>query len=56
MSQLTTKNTKFEVRIQNPMKQIWKVKSQRKAQEGHLKEGKTARPTKARKMANQAKW
>jgi hypothetical protein len=38
------------------MKQIWNVKRQRKAQEGHLEEGKTARPIKAQKMANQAKW
>jgi hypothetical protein len=28
------------------MKHSWKIKSQRKAQEGHLEEGKAARPTK----------
>jgi hypothetical protein len=32
------------------------TKKPRKAQEGHLEEGKAARPTKARKAASQAKW
>jgi hypothetical protein len=41
MSPLTTKNTKFEVRIQNPMRHSKKTKSQQKAQKDHIEEGKS---------------
>jgi hypothetical protein len=37
------------------MKHNWKTKSQEKAQEDHLEEGKAAKPTKARKTVNQVK-
>jgi hypothetical protein len=40
------KSTKFEVRIQDPMKHSYKPKKSRKAQEGHLEEGKPQKPTK----------
>jgi hypothetical protein len=49
MSPLITKGTKFEVQIRDPMKHNQKTKSQQKAQEGHLEEGKTQRPTKVMK-------
>jgi hypothetical protein len=45
MSILTIKSIKFESRIQDPMKHSQKTKRQRKAQESHLEEGKTVRPT-----------
>jgi hypothetical protein len=38
------------------MKHHKKITSQRKAQEGHLEEGKTAKPANCTKSANQAKW
>jgi phage protein D len=49
MSPLTKKGTKFEALIQDPMKYSWKTKSQQKAQEGHLEEGKPQKPTKGKK-------
>jgi hypothetical protein len=51
MSPLTTNGTKFEVRIQDPMKHSEKTKSQRKAQEGHLEEVKPQQPTQGTKVA-----
>jgi hypothetical protein len=55
MNPLTTKSTKFEFRIQDPMKHNKKTKSQEKAQEGYLEEGKTARPTKGMKSDKPSK-
>jgi hypothetical protein len=55
MSPLTTKSTKFEVQIQNPMKHSRIPKKPRKAQEGHLEEGKAAIPTKGRKSGKPRK-
>jgi hypothetical protein len=46
---IDNKSTKFEVRIQDPMKYSSKTKSQRKAQEGHLEEGKSQKPAKGTK-------
>jgi hypothetical protein len=49
MSPMTTKGTKLEVRIEDPMKHSRKTKKPRKAQEGHLEEEKTTMPTKGTK-------
>jgi hypothetical protein len=49
------RSTKFESRIQDPMKHSWNTKSQWKAQEGHLEEGKAARPTKNGKSSQNGK-
>jgi hypothetical protein len=48
MSQLTTKSTKIEVRIQDPTKHSYKT---RKAQECHLAEGKLQKPVKGKKSS-----
>jgi hypothetical protein len=45
---------KFKTKV--PRSTARRPKSQKKAQECHLEEAKTARTTKARKAANQAKW
>jgi hypothetical protein len=42
MSPLTTESIKFEFGIQDPMRHR-KTKRQRKAQEGHIEEGKTTK-------------
>jgi hypothetical protein len=56
MSPLTTKSTKFEVRIKDPMKHSWKTKkSPKKAQDVQLEERKAARPTKCAKSGKPRK-
>jgi hypothetical protein len=49
------KSTKFEVRIQDPRSTARRPKKPRKAQEGHLEEGKPQKPTKGTKMAKPSK-
>jgi hypothetical protein len=55
MRPLTTKSTKFEVQIQDPWSRARRPKKPRKAQEGHLEEGKVARPTKGTKSGKPIK-
>jgi hypothetical protein len=46
---IDNKSTKFEVRIQDPMKHSYKTQKSKNAQEGHLEEGKPQKPTKSKK-------
>jgi hypothetical protein len=46
---IDSKGTKFKVQIQDPMKHNKETKKLRKAQEGHLEEGKPQKPTKGMK-------
>jgi hypothetical protein len=62
---IDNKGTKFKFQIQDPIKHNKETKKLRKAQEGHLEEGKPQKPTKgtkgrkimkkARKAQNQSK-
>jgi hypothetical protein len=46
---IDNKNTKFEVQIQDPWSTTRRLKKPRKAQEGHVEEGKPQNPTKSKK-------
>jgi phage protein D len=55
MSALNTKSTKFEFQIQDTWSTARRPKSQRKAEEGHLEEGKVAKLTNGMKRGKPKK-
>jgi hypothetical protein len=55
MNPLITKARSLNLKSKTPRSTARRLETNKKAQEGHLEEGKTTRQTKGSKTANQAK-